>query len=85
MKQKSHLITYIPQIIQSIKKIIEDTKISLENIVTISDYGGLNFYRDYFYHPPFSCIFVNETFCILINISLKFVLKGPFDNVPALV
>ena len=53
MRQKSHLITYIPQIIQSIKKIKEDAKISLENIVTISDYGGINFYRDYFYHPPF--------------------------------
>ena len=33
----------------------------------------------------FRCIFVNENFCILINISLKFVPKGPIDNNPALV
>ena len=38
--------------------------------------------------PPakiFRCIFVNEKFCILTKISLKFVPKGPFDNSPALV
>ena len=28
----------------------------------------------------FICIFVNEKFCTLIKISLKFVLKGPIDN-----
>ena len=33
----------------------------------------------------FRCIFVNEKFCILIKIPLKFVLKGPIDNDPALV
>ena len=33
----------------------------------------------------FKCIFVNEKFCILIKISLKFVPKGPIDNNPALV
>ena len=33
----------------------------------------------------YRCIFVNEKFCILIKISLKFVLKGPTDNNPALV
>ena len=33
----------------------------------------------------FRCIFVNEKFCILIEISLKFVPKGPIDNNPALV
>ena len=27
----------------------------------------------------FRCIFVNETFCILVKISLKFVPKGPID------
>ena len=31
------------------------------------------------------CIFVNEKFCILIKISLKFVTKGPIDNYLALV
>ena len=33
----------------------------------------------------FRCIFVNEMFCILIKISLKFVAKGPINNNPALV
>ena len=33
----------------------------------------------------FTCIFVKEKFCILIEISPKFVLKGPIDNNPALV
>ena len=31
------------------------------------------------------CIFLNENVWILINISLKFVLKGPVDNIPALI
>ena len=30
------------------------------------------------------CIFVNEKFCMLINISLKFVRKGPTDINPVL-
>ena len=33
----------------------------------------------------FRCIFMNEKFFILIQISLKFVPKGPIDNEPALV
>ena len=33
----------------------------------------------------FRCNFVNEKFYILIQISLKFVPKGPIDNNPALV
>ena len=33
----------------------------------------------------FRCIFVNEKFCILIEISMKFVSNGPIDNNPALV
>ena len=28
----------------------------------------------------FKCIFMNEKFCILVEISLKFVTKGPIDN-----
>ena len=31
------------------------------------------------------CIFLNEKFYMLIKISLKFVLKGPINNNPALV
>ena len=33
----------------------------------------------------FRCIFVNENFCILIKISLKFVPRGPVDNNSAFV
>ena len=33
----------------------------------------------------FKCIFLNENVCILIKISLKFVPKGPINNIPALV
>ena len=33
----------------------------------------------------FRSIFMNEKFCILTQISLKFVLKGPIDNNPELV
>ena len=33
----------------------------------------------------FRGIFVNEKFCDLIKISMKFVPKGPIDNIPALV
>ena len=38
-----------------------------------------------FTNDIFICIFVNEIFFILIKISLKFILKGPIDNNPALV
>ena len=31
------------------------------------------------------CIFLNENVGILIKISLKFVPKGPMDNIPSLV
>ena len=33
----------------------------------------------------FKCIFMNEKFCILIQISLKFVPRGPINNIPALI
>ena len=39
----------------------------------------------HFSDDSFKCIFVNEKFCILIEISLKYVPKGPLDNNPALV
>ena len=44
------------------------------------DQNGRRFADD-----TFSCIFVNEKFCILIKISLKFVPNGPIDNNPELV
>ena len=31
------------------------------------------------------CIFMNENFCFFILVSLKFVPKGPINNIPALV
>ena len=39
----------------------------------------------WFHRQFFKCIFLNEKFCILIKISLKFVLMGPIDNNLALV
>ena len=39
----------------------------------------------YFTDDIFNCIFVNEKFCILIRISLKFVPKSPVDINPVLV
>ena len=42
-------------------------------------------YGRHFTDDIFRCIFVNEKFCILIKISLKFVPKGPIDNNLALV
>ena len=42
--------------------------------------NGCHFTDDLFRH-----IFMNEKFCILIKISVKFVRKGPIDNNPALV
>ena len=33
----------------------------------------------------FKCIFLNENDWIPINISLKFIPKGPINNIPALV
>ena len=39
----------------------------------------------YFADDIFRCIFVNENFCILIKISLKFVPQGPNDSNKALV
>ena len=44
---------------------------------------GLN--GNHFADKTFRCIFMNENFCILIKISLKFVPYGPIDNKPALV
>ena len=44
--------------------------------------------RQYGRHFPddiFKCIFVNENVLIWIQISLKFVRKGPINNIPSLV
>ena len=39
----------------------------------------------HFLDDIFNWIFVNEEFCIKIQISLKFIPNGPIDNNPALV
>ena len=39
----------------------------------------------HFADDDFICISVNEKFCTLINIPLKFVPKGPIGNNPAFV
>ena len=41
--------------------------------------------RQHFADDIFKCIFFNENFWISIRISLKFVPKGPIENIPALV
>ena len=51
---------------------------------------GLNTLRPrqngrHFADDIFKCIFLNENVWILIKISLKFVPKGPINNIPALV
>ena len=37
------------------------------------------------FQTTLNCIFLNENVWILIKISLKFVSKGPINNIPALV
>ena len=39
----------------------------------------------YFPDDIFICILMNERFCIMIKVLLKFVPKGPINNIPALV
>ena len=41
--------------------------------------------RRHFADNVFKCNFLNENVCIPIKISLKFVSKGPINNIPALV
>ena len=40
---------------------------------------------DTIFQDIFKCIFLNENVWISIKISLKFVPKGPINNIPALV
>ena len=37
------------------------------------------------FHDIFPCIYFKETILVFIQISLKFVLKGPINNMAALV
>ena len=67
-----------------------------ENLATFDEAGFVSVYRHFNSSPSgqngrhiadeiFRCISLNETFCILIGISLKFVHKGPIDIKWALV
>ena len=47
--------------------------------------GGWDKMAAFFAHGIFKCIFLNESYCILIQISLKFVPKYPSEDKPALV
>ena len=68
----------------SIRKIkFKITSIFLRDKSVNSSPPGQN--SRHFTDDIFRCIFVNEKFCILIKISLKFVPKGPIDNNPSLV
>ena len=58
--------------------------------ITKPEYANINTLRQtqngrHFPDAIFKWIFVNENARILINISLKFVPKGPINNIPALV
>ena len=41
--------------------------------------------RRYFADDIFKCIFLNENIWITIKFSLKFIRKGPINNIPVLV
>ena len=58
--------------------------INTSNIVAINTLRPRQNGR-HFADDIFKCIFVNENVCILIKISLKFVPKGPINNIPVLV
>ena len=58
---------------------IDYVDLSFVNWLNTGHSGG------HFADDIFESIFVNEKFCILIKISLKFVPKVPINNIPALV
>ena len=67
-------------------------KISTDSNVCTDSNNGSEFNSSFpgqngrlFADDSFKCIFMNEKFRILIEISLKFIPKGPIDNDPVLV
>ena len=56
----------------------------LFNLRALSTLGPIQNGR-HFADDTFKCIFLNENVRISIEISLKFVPKGPINNIPALV
>ena len=63
--------------------VVNQLEIVVAGVYVNSSSPGQN--GSHFAEDIFRCIFMNEKFCILIKISLKFVSKGPIDNNPALV
>ena len=72
------------------------TRVSSARVLTLMEYSdfrarrvnclGLNvLIGHHFADDIFKCIFLNETFWILIKISMEFVPKSPINNIPALV
>ena len=67
------------QVVQAYKQSPQTNSIYLFNTLTQRQNG---------HHFPdgiFQCIFLNENPWILLKISIKFVPKGPIDNIPVLV
>ena len=67
----------------------QSAKLQIQRKTTFTtNYSGSDFLNSsppgqngrYFADDIFRCIFMNESFCILIKISLKFVPRGPIDN-----
>ena len=56
-----------------------DTSLNTLNTLRMEENGR------HFADVIFKCIFLNENIWISLRISLKFVPKGPFNNIPALV
>ena len=65
------LFKYRSTLLESPKSHLNSNKVNSSS----SEQSGPHFAEDIF-----RCIFVNETFCIWIKISVKFVPKGPIDD-----
>ena len=71
---------------------INSYHVMLNSVVTAVKSHGVHFNSlrprqngRHFADDTFNCIFLYENVIVSIRISLKFVLKGPIDNIPALV
>ena len=73
-----------PPPVQWSSKSITDGHVFIQTLFQISSSPPGQNGRHFAVHIS-RCILVNEKFCILIKISLKFVRKGPIDNDQALV
>ena len=71
---------YIYQVIDICDLLLFHYITSGNNINTLSPRQNGHHFSD----DIFKCIFLNENVWIPIEISLKFVPKGPIDNIPAL-